>query len=905
MILRSLRVANWRKLEHLAIPQFSPGITVITGPNRIGKTSLTEAIEHTLIDWDYDTMKSRDVVPWNTTWTPEVEVEFEVDGASYILNKRFTKRKGGGAELYELHNGAKRLLAEGKQVTTKVQQLVGVDRADGGLAQLLWVPQGSTSMPTLDEDLSDSLRRVLGSIITGQDEAFHDTLWDRMSAAYTNEVNALAGRARSKSPAQLLRGRVDDADRQVAEIASEYARFAALREDYETAQSEASSAEAQLHRASEAAERLEAVGERIAGKRVEFQKWQGAASGLELEIAALAADAKRYAEHGEALATAEEKAGKHRAELQPLEDAVRKANEEKDAVTAHRGELDDAQEELERRQQTVGAKRRLAEIDTALKALATGIDRVAALERGIAAAEGEIARSATLTEAETSEIQTALQRLAAIEATLSAEQWVVSLEAKRPLTLRSSVDGATRDQREAAPGAVHTWEVRQQAEFDIGDVARLAVRRGQEDVQLEQLVSEHDALRRTLQERLVKSGIQETEPAQILSELSRRAALRAKTEATLDGLRAQLGREAPGGTGALKAQAELRRKERAATLAGQPGLAEWIPDQRALAEEEDAVGTAALKLREQLQQARIQEQAAEKALSRAQSAVELLRSELSSLDSAVTDSRARLDELARKHVSQAALARVLNEKREKLTEAKAEVERHRLTTEEENAAEQLIKAREAAKAATDRLGTARLRMADLQGQLRGVEGLHARRCGLEQLLSAAQRELDAVTLDLDACRLLLQLFNEVRDESVERAIEPVSALVDEWLSQLYGPEHLRVNYNTNLGVSGVTVPEGIDLGVNDATSFGEREQIAMLVRLAYGAALAKEEAQVVIIDDPLAHSDGTLHERMLNVLDDAAGRNLQVIVLTCHADRFRALENAVSYEMEALCAASQ
>ena len=87
-------------------------------------------------------------------------------------------------------------------------------------------------------------------------------------------------------------------------------------------------------------------------------------------------------------------------------------------------------------------------------------------------------------------------------------------------------------------------------------------------------------------------------------------------------------------------------------------------------------------------------------------------------------------------------------------------------------------------------------------------------------------------------------------------------------------------------------------------SYGTWEQLSLLVRLALGGVLARDEPQVAILDDPLAHSDPPKHRRMLDILEFAsegreAGKRpgqsfgrLQLIILTCHPERFDHLSDA-------------
>jgi exonuclease SbcC len=215
---------------------------------------------------------------------------------------------------------------------------------------------------------------------------------------------------------------------------------------------------------------------------------------------------------------------------------------------------------------------------------------------------------------------------------------------------------------------------------------------------------------------------------------------------------------------------------------------------------------------------------------------------------------------------------------------------------------QLSDAQEALARCLQRRAAVERDLTDVQGQLKGKgsEELHARRCGEEQAWRAVEREAARIALEVEAHRVLLELFAAARDESVNRAIEPVSERLARWLPLIHGREHVQVDFGADLGVKALTVPDvGSFPEDTKAVSYGEREQLAVLVRLAYGAALAGEERQLVLLDDPLAHADGPHHGRVLDVLGQAANENLQIIVLTCHPERFSGLQDATFLELQA------
>jgi uncharacterized protein YhaN len=77
--------------------------------------------------------------------------------------------------------------------------------------------------------------------------------------------------------------------------------------------------------------------------------------------------------------------------------------------------------------------------------------------------------------------------------------------------------------------------------------------------------------------------------------------------------------------------------------------------------------------------------------------------------------------------------------------------------------------------------------------------------------------------------------------------------------------------------------------VFDKLSRGTQEQIAVLVRLAMGAMIRDKGHDVpIILDDALVFSDDARIEQMFDAIN-RAGRNQQVIVLTCRTRSFASL----------------
>ncbi|HVA26864.1 MAG TPA: AAA family ATPase [Candidatus Baltobacteraceae bacterium] len=89
--------------------------------------------------------------------------------------------------------------------------------------------------------------------------------------------------------------------------------------------------------------------------------------------------------------------------------------------------------------------------------------------------------------------------------------------------------------------------------------------------------------------------------------------------------------------------------------------------------------------------------------------------------------------------------------------------------------------------------------------------------------------------------------------------------------------------------------------ISDTISGGEQEQIEVAMRLAMGSLLAKDEPQVVILDDALTFCDPVRLYRILEVLAEAEQDKLQVILTGCDPDRYASMpKGAHRIDLDAL-----
>ena len=89
MKFSSLAVENFKSFERALIP-FSPGFNVIKGPNEAGKSGIQAAILIALFaDPQASEAQLDEYIRWGQDARPKVKLEFDADGAQYVLQKDF------------------------------------------------------------------------------------------------------------------------------------------------------------------------------------------------------------------------------------------------------------------------------------------------------------------------------------------------------------------------------------------------------------------------------------------------------------------------------------------------------------------------------------------------------------------------------------------------------------------------------------------------------------------------------------------------------------------------------------------------------------------------------------------------------------------------------------------------
>jgi chromosome segregation ATPase len=169
-------------------------------------------------------------------------------------------------------------------------------------------------------------------------------------------------------------------------------------------------------------------------------------------------------------------------------------------------------------------------------------------------------------------------------------------------------------------------------------------------------------------------------------------------------------------------------------------------------------------------------------------------------------------------------------------------------------------------------------------QLAGGDGLGETLGATREQLELASREVTRITKRTAALRLLRTTISAALAEGQERYFEPVRRHLKPFLHDLFPGAELQLAEGFEIAGIKRTQEE-----LFEHLSDGTREQIAILVRLAMGAMLSSRSQNVpIVLDDALVFSDDDRIQRMFDALS-RAGRQQQVIVLTCRTKAFEQL----------------
>jgi len=171
--------------------------------------------------------------------------------------------------------------------------------------------------------------------------------------------------------------------------------------------------------------------------------------------------------------------------------------------------------------------------------------------------------------------------------------------------------------------------------------------------------------------------------------------------------------------------------------------------------------------------------------------------------------------------------------------------------------------------------TDRLQQAQADGRFEAMEAAERELEDCETVLTATQRRAAAV-------QLLWNTLNEYRDAARHAYVMPLKEAIERLAKIVFG-----AGFEVEIGDDWSLISRTLDgktLPFDDL-SVGAKEQLGILTRLAAAQIVSKQGGVPLIIDDALGFSDPSRLETM-GAAVAAAGRQSQIVILTCTPGRF-------------------
>ena len=169
----------------------------------------------------------------------------------------------------------------------------------------------------------------------------------------------------------------------------------------------------------------------------------------------------------------------------------------------------------------------------------------------------------------------------------------------------------------------------------------------------------------------------------------------------------------------------------------------------------------------------------------------------------------------------------------------------------------------------------------------GGQGLYSRETELEEKKTEAVLRRDAARTQGWCTRIAHNLIEHRKQAATKAVLSPLESRLTSAFAELTGVSDREVFLDENLQIAGIGRTRR-EAHAFDILSQGAKEQLLLCLRLAVAQELASDEPQVLILDDVLVNTDSIRQERILDVLSAQAER-LQILILTCHPDRYRGI----------------
>jgi DNA repair exonuclease SbcCD ATPase subunit len=167
-------------------------------------------------------------------------------------------------------------------------------------------------------------------------------------------------------------------------------------------------------------------------------------------------------------------------------------------------------------------------------------------------------------------------------------------------------------------------------------------------------------------------------------------------------------------------------------------------------------------------------------------------------------------------------------------------------------------------------------------KIHGEEGLHEKLHASQTNLERIESKNLSLFRRAASARCLFDTIREERDKARRAYVAPLKEKI-EHLGRLVFDESFQVDINDELQISSRTA-HGVTVSF-ESLSGGTKEQLSLIFRLACSMIVAKDGGTPLILDDALGYTDPERLGLMGAVLAQAA-KECQIVIFTCVPDRY-------------------
>ena len=887
MRLHSATLRNYRQHRELTI-EFDPERSLIGGPNESGKSTVVEAIHRVLFlkargnTEDHRAMKST-----IHGGQPEVELTFAEGGTTHRVHKKF----GSGGTTTFATTGAATLSDD--QGEAELANVLGVEGGLGGKAMKaqwghLWIWQGQAGADPCAHatEQRDGLMQRLQE--KGGAGALQSDLDARVAAFFAEQRAAWyvqGDKPKAGSELEKATKAAEEAEDRWTEAAERVQRL-------EQAVRELEQATRTLNETTVTLEALEVQRKANEAKMQQVTELTQLQKDHAREEAERAQRLKQLEDGNKAIIGARRDLADLEEQVKPLGAAVKEAEA---AMTEERAAANRLEQEERVAAENARSARQqhewalagvtLLEKEEELAKLKDRQGKIAQRREALAVLEGELAKLPALEKAKLGKIQKAEIEWSKAEAALAAMATGLELESTGVMVKMAGEVMASGERKVLTEDTL----------VEVGEGVRLRIQPGG-GTSLGEARKTAVETKRALEAMLDEMGLKAVHEA--VECLARRDELKSQIKA---------GHAELEGMGADDLPEELATAERAVTAAkgSVERLSEWARGTPTPTDKAEAKALAE-NLREALK-------AAENAEKSARAARDASTSLLTAADAKWTAKKdalegeertraglvAKLDLLRQTHGEDEARN---NELVNRQAAFEASVARHRETRakleqlQPDLVAGDQTRIDRALRTDTEKRDMARTQRAAAEALLKSdgredpqeaLATAEAQRTAAKELLASVQRRADAI-------RLLDDLFRNEQTTLSEQFTRPLAEKISGYLQCLFGAgarAEVRLEDNDFCGLQLTRPALGNQAFEFDKLSGGAKEQVAAAVRLAMAEVLASahDGNLPMVFDDAFAYSDPERVEKLQRMLDLAATRGLQIIVLSCNPSDYSAL----------------